>query len=357
MSAEDRLAPPSDTARSAEPMDTNTIELAAAIERAAADASFSGVIRIERRGEVLIDRAYGLADRAHEVANTTETRFAIASAVKGLTALTVMSLVEDGTLALATRARELLGSDLDLVDERVTVEHLLSHRSGIGDYLDEDGDHAIDDYVMPIPVHQLVTTDDYLDVLDGHRSKFDPGSGFSYCNGGYVLLALLAERAAGSPFHELVQRHVCDHADMRHTEFLRTDELPGNTAVGYLWPSGLRTNALHLPVRGSGDGGIYSTLDDVHRMWDAFRTGRLVTAKSVALMTTPSSGETSAGTTYGLGFWLRPARHSRHLEGYDAGVSFRSVDQPALQITHTVISNTSDGAWPITELIEQHLGT
>ena len=82
-------------------------------------------------------RRLGLADRAHGVPFTADTRVAVASGAKGFTALTVMRLVEDGVLSLDTRARDLLGDDLPLIDDAVTVEHLLAHRSGIGDYLDE----------------------------------------------------------------------------------------------------------------------------------------------------------------------------------------------------------------------------
>ncbi|CAN5419933.1 hypothetical protein BH23ACT3_BH23ACT3_18360 [soil metagenome] len=91
-------------------------------------------------------------------------------------------------------------------------------------------------------------------MLGGFPAKFAAGERFSYCNGGYLVLALVAERAAGTSFHELVHRQVCELAGMTLTEFLRSDELPGDAALGYLDNDGLRTNVLHLPVRGSGDG-------------------------------------------------------------------------------------------------------
>ena len=87
----------------------------------------------------------------------------------------------------------------------MTVEHLLAHRSGIGDYLDEDAVESVDDYVLPVPVHRLATTEDYLQVLDGHPQAFPPGERFAYNNGGFVVLALIAERAAGAPFPDLVE--------------------------------------------------------------------------------------------------------------------------------------------------------
>ena len=182
----------------------------------------------------MLAEAFGPADRAHGVPNQVDTRIGVASAAKGLTALTVMALIERGTLSRDTTARSLLGDDLPLVDDGVTVEQLLGHRSGIGDYLDEDEEGDITDYVLTVPVHQLATTEDFLAVLDGYPTKFEPGTDFSYCNGGFVLLALLAERAAGTPFHDLVDELVCRPAGMKATAFLRLDELPSDAALGYL---------------------------------------------------------------------------------------------------------------------------
>ncbi len=109
------------------------------------------MVRVDRSGDMMLCTAYGLADRAHEVPNTADTVFATASGTKGLTALAVMSLVEHGTLELGTTARSLLGDDLPLIADDVTIEHLLAHRSGIGDYLDEDADDDIRDYVLRGP--------------------------------------------------------------------------------------------------------------------------------------------------------------------------------------------------------------
>jgi CubicO group peptidase (beta-lactamase class C family) len=329
-------------------------DLDRAVDELATRTPFSGVVRIDRHGRVEFERAYGQADRGHDVPNRADTQFGIASGSKGLTALTVMSMVEHGSLQPGTTARSVLGNDLPLIGDAVTVEQLLAHRSGIGDYLDEDTDIAATDHVLPVPVHELATTEDYLHVLDGHPAKFDPGERFAYSNGGYVVLALIAERTAGLPFDELVRARVCVPAGMIDTAFLRSDELPGRAALGYLAADGLRTNVLHLPVRGSGDGGVYSTAADLSSFWTALVAGSIVALPSVRKMTRPRS---LAGTSrrYGLGFWLHASREIVMLEGSDAGVSFRSAHDPG-GITYTVISNTTDGAWAIARLLERHLG-
>jgi CubicO group peptidase (beta-lactamase class C family) len=314
------------------------------LDRVAMETAFSGVVRVDRGGDVVVERAYGLADRRWEIPNAVDTRFALASATKGLTALTVVSLIESGSLELATRARELLRDDLPLIGGDVTVEHLLSHRSGIGDYFDEDVDSDPEAYALSAPASALDTTESYLAVLDGYPAKFAAGERFSYCNSGYVVLALIAERASAVPFHELVAQRVCEPAGMHDTAFLRSDELPAGAALGYLADG--RTNVFHLPVRGSGDGGIYATAADLRALWTAFLAGRIVASRWVGEMTRPRS------ESYGLGFWLEDSSVVR-LEGMDAGVSFYSTHDPRTDETRTVVSNTTMGAWPVARALRE----
>jgi CubicO group peptidase (beta-lactamase class C family) len=327
-----------------------------AVDALAEQTAFCGVVRVERSAGIELEKAYGLADRAHAVPNAVGTQFAIASGSKGLTALAVAALIEVGLLALSTPARSVLGADLPLVREDVTVEHLLAHRSGIGDYLDESAGHDINDYVMSVPVHELATTERYLRVLDGRPTVFPPGERFAYCNSGYVLLALIAERVSGVPFHDLVRQRVCEPAGMRDTAFLLSDELPGRAARGYLAAEGLTTNVFHLPVRGSGDGGAYSTAADISALWSAFFDGRIVSVEWVAAMTRPQGDAPGGSRPYGLGFWLETGCPVVRLSGHDAGVSFRSTHDPRSATTRTVISNTSTGAWPISRLLDELLG-
>jgi len=329
-------------------------ELDRLIADVVATTAFSGAVRVDRGGETIVSAAYGYADRAHEIPNSVDTRFATASGAKGFTALTVVSLVDNGTLDLETTARSLLGDDLPLVGDDVTVEHLLAHRSGIGDFLDEDAMGAITDYALPVPVHRLDRTEAYLEVLDGHPAKAAAGERFAYCNGGYVILALLAERATGIAFPELVQEHVCTPAGLTRTAFVRSDERPADVAIGYLSVDSDRSNVLHLPVVGSGDGGLFSTVDDMARFWAAFAAGRIVAPAWVDEMVRPRSEEADGGRSYGLGFWL-PRDGSIELEGYDAGVSFRSAHHRESAHTWTVVSNTSEGAWPLVRALAEHL--
>ena len=330
----------------------NALEsIAARVDEVAASTTFSGVVRVDSHGATVVECAYGLAHRGHRVANTPQTKFALASGTKGFTALAVMALVEEGVLSLSTTARSLLGSDLPLVDDGVTIEHLLAHTSGIGDYLDEGAGADILDYAMPVPVHLLSEPEGYLPVIDGFPMKAPAGEQWAYNNGAYVLLSVLAERASGASYYHLMRDRVCAPAELHDSEFLRSDELDGTTAIGYLDVTGLRTNVLHMPVRGAGDGGIYSTLADVHALWQAFADGRIVPLPTVADMVRPRP--TPDDDDYGLGFWLHANSDARKLAGYDPGVSFRSLHQPSSGLMATVISNTAEGAWPIARLLDE----
>ncbi len=324
------------------------------VDAVVAEPRFAGVVRVDRGDEVVFERAYGYAERRLEVPNTPDTQFATASGLKGLTALAVASLVEDGTLSLDTTARSVLGTDLPLMSGDVTVEHLLAHRSGIWDYLDEDVESDITEYLLPVPVHTLEGPEDFVSFLDGEPAKFAPGEGFSYCNGGYVVLALIAERASGIPYHDLVVDRICRPAGMADTAFLRSNELPPRAALGYLAADGLLTNVLHLPVVGVGDGGIYTTAADMRAFWKALTDGRIVSPEMVAEMTRPRS-TADEGWEYGLGFWLLAGTSTVEIRGYDAGVSFRSYHDPGSDTTCTVLSNWQDGAWPVSKPLEERL--
>lgn len=333
------------------------LEVSESVRRVVSESGMSGVIRIDKGDDIQLSEAYGLAHRGFRLPNTEDTQFAIASGGKVFTALAVVSLIVEGVLSLDTTARSVLGTDLSLIADDVTVGHLLAHRSGIGDYIDEENeDLGSNDYVLVSPVHELSTTEAFLREVDGYPTKFAAGERFSYCNGGYIVLALIAERASGTAYHDLVKERVIVPAGLADTGFLRSDEPSGRMALGYLQPDGLQTNLLHLPVRGNGDGGIYTTVADMHTFWKAFADGRIVPDEWVAEMTRPHSVVPEEDARYGLGFWLAETGPAIKLVGGDAGVSFYSVHDPTAPSTWTVISNTTDGAWPLAKHLRNLLG-
>ena len=304
-------------------------------------------------------KAYGLAHRGYAMPNTVDARFALASMTKGFTALAVVSLIEQGTIELGTTARSLLGTDLPMIAEDVTIEHLLAHRSGIGDYLDEELHPDVAEYVMPVPVHELASAEDYLAVLDGHEAAFAPGTQFAYNNGAYVVLAILAERAGGVPYHDLLAERVFRRAGMDETDFPRSDELAGAVAQGYIEVDGrVRSN-----VAASAGARRRRWRRVLDRRRHARRSGpRCSTAASWRSSGSPRwSGHAApcpsrADATGSASGSMRRATSSSS-KAPMPGSRARSVHDPATGVTYTVISNSSDGAWPILELLADRLGT
>jgi CubicO group peptidase (beta-lactamase class C family) len=310
------------------------------IDRLAGEYGFSGVITVSRGDETLAAKAYGYAHIGYGVENTVDTQFAIASGTKGLTALVVVGLVAEGRLKLETTAREVLGEDLPLIDDAVTIEHLLTHTSGIGDYCDEEAEPE------PPPDPTLATSADYLAALDGFPQRCPPGQEFRYNNGAFAVLSLIAERIAGIPFAELVRTRVTEPAGLTDTAFLRSDALPARTATGYLEDG--RTNVFSLPVVGYGDGGIYSSAPDFRKFWPALLGGRILPREWVDRMLRPHAD------AYGLGFWL-PRPGVVHLDGGDHGVTFWSSHEPSTGLTATLISNNHRGGGPLLGLLDELL--
>ena len=172
------------------------------------------------------------------------------------------------------------------------------------------------------------------------------------------MLALLAERASGVGFHELVRTLVCEPAGMVDTAFLRSDELPGRAARA-TWPStacGRTCCTSRSSV--SATAACTRPRPTCSAFWEAFFAGRIVGADSVARdgASAQRRGRRSPSAT-GSGFHLAATGDEVWLEGYDAGVSFGSSHTPSTATTFTVISNWTDGAWPVVKLLDERLGS
>lgn len=318
--------------------------LADDLEAVAIAGGFSGAVRVRVDGEVVVEFAAGFADRSANRPNELSTRFGVASGTKGLTALTVLSLIEADEFALDTTVRSIVGDRLPNVDQAVTIEHLLAHRSGAGDYLDEEIVGDIDDHILgERSAHLFVDPSDYLHLLAEPAQREEPGTVFRYNNSGFMILALVVELTCGN-YQAAVEDRVLKPAAMTRSGFFRSDALPADTALGYLQDG--RTNVFHLPVVGGGDGGIYLCADDVGYFWDALFGERIVSAASVELLTEVVS-EYDADRSYGRGVWLGDGGDHVWIEGMDAGVSFQSGVHRRHGVEYTVLSNTSSGAWPL----------
>lgn len=328
----------------------------AQIADAAAQYPFSGVVTQHVGSARVFEFAQGFANRGLAVPVDVDTQFGIASGSKGFTALAIMRLAEEGALRLDQPVREFLRDDLPLIDEAVTIGHLLEHTSGIGDYIDEDDDEAdVADFVLTVPVHTLTTAESFIPAIDGLAQRSEAGAEYAYNNSGYVVLGIVLERVTGVRFQDAVTQLVLDPAGMTNSGFLHLNDLPGSVALGYLEPEGNLVNTLHLPIAGSADGGGFTTADDMHAFWCALAAGRIVTADTLDLMVRIRHEDVEDGLASGLGLYLHPSGRMWALSGYDAGQSFYSWHIPETQTTATVLGNTSDGSWGVMRTVMDHV--
>ncbi len=328
-------------------------ELIRSIEQVAAETEFSGVVSIFRGKSTEFSKAFGYRDVKNRLPNTTDTRFGIASGTKLVTALGIGALIDRGRLSLNTAVGEMDREYRGFVDERATILHLLTHTSGIYDYYDEEIEQDFDQPPPEIPWAELQTPSDYYPLFKGREMKFRPGERYSYSNGGYVLLAMLIEKLTGRLYRDFVQEHVLVPANMQRSGFYAFDDLPPNTANGYL-EDRRTTNIYRLPPRGGGDGGMYTTTGDLRLLWDSLFSGRILSRE---LMTTYLKTHCRRDDTrgYGCGVYKSLDDSMFWIVGGDAGVGFDSRFIVAEKLTVNILSNITDGEEDMREVVLRHL--
>lgn len=322
------------------------------------ETSFFGVVSIFHGDEPLYEEAFGYADIAETRLNNVNTRFAIASGTKFFTALGIGTLIDAGRLSLGTTIKEIFGKDLSYVDSRATIAHLLSHTSGIYDYYDEELDIDCENYFVDIPWFQLETPLDYLPLFEGKQPKFTPGDRYSYSNGGYVFLGIILEKITGQLYRDYIHENVFVPAGMTESGFFPFTRLPENTAWGYKpnKDGTFYTNIYNLPIRGASDGGLYTTLGDIRRVWKSLFEYKILSEKLTEDFLVPHA-VINDRFRYGYGVYIR-----KHLDmdmvffgGGDAGVGFDSRYIREKNLGITVISNITDGEEQIRKVILDYL--
>jgi CubicO group peptidase (beta-lactamase class C family) len=335
-------------------------------EREASD-DFSGVVRIDRDGETLLDQAYGYASRTWQAPCHREMRFDCASVTKLFTAVAVLQQIDAGAFALDTSAIEYLALEGTAISPEVTPYHLLTHTSGIADDADEE---AGEDYAAVFadrPNYRVVDTADFLPQFAYKPANFPPGRGCRYCNCSFVLLGMMVERASGLPYREYVDAKVFRPAGMLRSGFFRMDRVEPDVAEGadpivdrHGTVTGWRRNIYSYPPVGSPDGGAHVTAGDLMAFHAALLQGRLLGEELTAAMLTPKEDcrETAKGmrrTGFGLEFEVAHSGDvvSYWKEGINAGASAILCCYPAAEVTFVVLSNREAGAWGAVEAIRR----
>ena len=318
------------------------------------DGRFSGSVLVTQGDRTLLECAAGLADRGNRRAIGPGTRFGLASLSKPFTAAAALTCVGRGELGVHDRVVDLLPAERRprTLDEAVTVHHLLTHTSGIGDYAEEDEalPHHVADYGSlwrDRPMYRMERPDDFLPLYADLTPISAPGSAFHYCNGGYVLLGAVLEQVTGQQFVDVVTDRVFGPAGMEETGYFRLDDAVPDLAVGYL-PSG-RSNIYSTPVIGGGDGGAFATARDLDRFLRSIVDGSLLGTQLTDLMLTRHVG---VGDGYAMGYGLFLSDAGFGHGGGDPGVETGARHLTRPDVTMVVLCNeegTLDAAWDLVE--------
>jgi len=315
---------------------------------------FSGVLSITGGDDVIFERAYGYRNISELLPNKISTAFAIASGTKFFTALSVCRLIDCGNLSLSDRIGDVISHDLGTINRDVTVFQLLTHTSGIGDYIDEEESGDYFDILKLYdtrPVHKWDSLDFYLPMFKRLPAKFNPGERFGYSNAGFILLGLVIEAVSGQSYHSYVKTNIIDPLYLSHTGFYRMNSLPGNTALGYIFNEArgeMETNILYMPVMGGSDGGLFTCAADLATLWSAVINGNILSPSMREQMFTPQV-ERSKGAYYGLGVYMREVSNKKayYIIGGDFGADFISGYFPKNGVTVSVLGNTEMDTYPL----------
>ncbi len=268
---------------------------------------FNGTVLVSENGKVIYRKAFGYADIEAGEKLTPESSFYLASVSKQFTTMAVMILKEKGKLSYDDKLSKFFPEFPDYA-EGVTVRHLMTHTSGVPDHY-RLGAYRVD-----------LTNADVKDLLvKQEKLDFEPGERYSYSNGGYVMLAMIVEKASGMPFHKFMKKNIFDPLKMKST-LVYDESKPEvkNRAKGHHHVSGYDD----YEILTSGAGGMYSVLDDLHKWDQALYTEKLVSKETLKEAYTSAKLNNGDLTDYGFGWGIQQTddgkivQHSGGMNGY-----------------------------------------
>jgi CubicO group peptidase (beta-lactamase class C family) len=257
--------------------------------------SFSGVVLIAQNDLILVRKAYGYADRSRMIPNTLDTRFRLGSVSKQFTAMAILMLQARGKLNVQDRICRHL-ADCPTAWEDITIHHLLTHSSGMVDYLAQCFSSA----------GQVQQT-----MLQARSQPlaFEPGARAAYSNVGYRVLAEIVERVSGDRYSPFLQKNIFGPLQMTRTAF-ETTETPG-LAVGYT-DKFLPACPMDMSFE-YGEGGINSTVEDLYRWDQALNSEKLIPQPLLeSMFTAYIPADDQMGITGGVGYGWGVGRQSGH---------------------------------------------
>jgi len=344
--------PPRATAASADARVTSDAEMATALERYVATLAkadqFSGTVLLAKDGRTIYSGAFGQANKDFNVPNALDTKFNLGSMNKMFTSVTIAQLVEQGKLSYDDPLSKFLPDyPSAAAAQKVRIKHLLTHTAGLGSYFNAEFQQA--------SRARFRTVDDMMQLARGDSLAFEPGARWSYSNTGMLVLGKVIEVVTKQDYFTYVREHLSKPAGMVNTDAYELDLVTPNLAVGYQREFGddgkgrFRNNIFMHVMRGGPAGGGYSTAEDMLRFAEALKAGKLVSAATFELMTTPKPDVNSP--RYGYGFGVDPETgivgHSGGFPGISSNLDiFKGTGYVAV-----VLSNYGGGSQPVVEKI------
>jgi CubicO group peptidase (beta-lactamase class C family) len=243
---------------------------------------FSGVVLVARNGQVLFEKAYGMANREHSVQNKLETPFRLGSVTKQFTAMAVMILVERGKLGVNDAICKYV-ENCPKAWAGITVRHLLNHTSGIPDFT---GFPDVDHYSR-LPMTPLET----MALFRDKPLEFLPGERFRYDSSGYLVLGYIIERVSGERYEDFLRNNIYEPLGMSDSGYDHPRTILKNRASGYERKGEQVVNAMIIEMDTPfGGGSMYSSVRDLLRWDQALYSEKLVSRKSLEQIFTPYQG-------------------------------------------------------------------
>lgn len=330
-----RPQPKSDQATPKLTVQQITAELDLYLKKLSQSDVFSGTVLLAKDDQVLFQKAYGEANKDFKIPNNVKTKFNLGSMNKMFTSVAIAQLVEAGKLSfddpLAKFLPDLLSPE---AAEKIRIKHLLTHTSGLGSYFNErffNGSRA-----------NYRTIDDYLELVEGEKPAFEPGTRWSYSNTGMLILGKIIEKVSGRNYFDYIRENIYQKAGMTDSDSYELDRVNPNLAVGYtkeFAEKGIeyRNNIFLHVISGGPAGGGYSTGDDLLKFSRALQNGKLLKPETLRLMRAPKPELNSPN--YGYGFMLDTQRGTFGHGGDFAGVSANLEMFPETGFTAIVLSN------------------
>ncbi len=326
------------------------------------DENFSGVVRVKRGSEVIFERAYGYTHKGLRVLNEPETKFDTASITKLFTAVSILKLIDEEKLHFDDCIHDLLHLRDTAIHQEITIYHLLTHTSGMGDDADEEAGEDYQALWKDRPNYSVKKTTDYLLQFMYKKANFSPGEGCRYNNCAYILLGLIIEKVTGETYRTFVQEEIFDKVGMKQSGFFGMDDVVERAAEHYqsIFDDeenviGYQKNIYSYPSIGSADAGALSTTFDLDLFMQAIRKGKLLSREMTRELLSPKETYrtyTTVSEKMGYGFQFVVNNETGGViyiqkDGINAGVSCLMNYYPTEDLTLTILANQNTDVWDL----------